>query len=94
MPYKDPEKRRTFHREYKRKYRTQGKINPLRGFKVYVCPSFPDFRLIARAHFNNGFLITNDVSVQAQVEAHREFGRRIFALVLDHTCLPKEDQDE
>jgi hypothetical protein len=93
MPYADPERRRQFQRDYKRKWReNQKKSSYSRGFRVYVCPSFPDFRLIARAHFNNGFLITNDAEVQAQVEAHREFGRRIFALVLDNTCIPKEDE--
>jgi hypothetical protein len=42
MPYADPERRRQFQRLYKRKLRkTQEKINPLRAFRVYVCPRFP-----------------------------------------------------
>src|SRR4030042_7045118 len=90
MPYADPEKRRLFQREYKRKWREkQKKISQFRGFKVYVCPKFPNFR-VARAHFDNGFLITNDPEVQVQVEAHREFGRRIFALAMELHFTPNE----
>ena len=92
MPYADPEKRRQFQREYKRAWRErQKKINPLRGFKIYVCPRFPYLR-VARDCFYNGFLVTNDPEVQAQVEAHREFGRFIFPLALDLNCTPREDE--
>jgi hypothetical protein len=40
------------------------------------------------------FLITNDPEVQSQVERHSEFGKFIFALVMDLTCTPAEDDDE
>jgi len=94
MPYSDPERRRQFHREYKRKWRkAQEKINPMRGFKVYVCPRFPNSRL-AGFYFENGFLITDDPEVQAHVEQHHEFGRFIFALVMDLTCTPTEEEDQ
>ena len=92
MPYADPEKRRQFQREYKRKWRkAQERINPLRGFRVYVCPRFPFFRL-ARVCFDNGFLITSDVAVQSQVEAHHEFGRFIFPIALDLSGPSIEDE--
>ena len=59
VPYADPEKRRQFQRQYKRKWRkTQKKINPFRGFKAYVCPRFPGLG-VGLAHFDGGFLITN-----------------------------------
>jgi len=94
MPYADPEKRRDFQRRYKKKWRAkQAKIHPLLGFKIYICPRFPFFRL-ARVCFDNGFLITSDVAVQAQVEAHHEFGKFIFPLAMDLTCTPTEDEDE
>jgi hypothetical protein len=91
MPYADVEKRRQFQREYKRRWRkAQEKINPLRAFRVYICPRFPFFRL-ARVSFDNGFLITRDVAVQAEVERHHEFSRFIFPLAMDLTCTPTED---
>lgn len=70
MPSKDVERRRQFQREYKRKWRkAQEKINPLRGFKIYVCPRFPHLR-VARACFDNGFIITNDPGIQFGIERH------------------------
>jgi hypothetical protein len=93
MPYADPEKRREFQRRYKKKWRDrQTKIHPLRGFKIYICPRFPFFRL-ARVCFDNYFLITNDLAVQAEVERHHEFGRFIFPLAIDLTCTPTEDEE-
>jgi len=83
MPYANVEKRRQFQREYKRKWRkAQTKIHPLQGFKIYICPRFPFFRL-GREQFNGGFLITDSAEVQAQVEAHHEFGKFIFPIALD-----------
>jgi hypothetical protein len=94
MPYADPEIRRQFQREYKRKWRArQAKIQPLLGFKIYICPRFPYFPL-ARVRFDNGFLITKEVGIQTEVERHREFGKFIFPLALDLTCTPMEDEDE
>jgi hypothetical protein len=88
MPYGDPERRRQFQREYKRKWRkAQEKINPLRFFKVYVCMRFPNLYLPGGA-FSNGFLITDDPQVQARVEAHDLFARSIFPLALDLSCRP------
>ena len=49
---------------------------------------------MARVCFDNGFLITNDPGIQAEVERHREFGKFIFPLSLDLTCTPTEDEDE
>lgn len=94
MPYADPEKRRQFQREYKRKWRkAQGKINLLRAFKIYLCVRIPDLRMPG-ASFRDSFLITSDPEVQARVERHREFGRSIFPLALDLNCIPKEDEEE
>jgi hypothetical protein len=92
MPYADPEKRRQFQREYKRKWRKkQEKINPLCAFKIYICPRFP-FLWMTREQFNGGFLITNKPETQAEVEAHRDFGKFIFPLAIDITCGPAEDE--
>lgn len=94
MPYADSERRRQFHREYKRKWRkAQGKINPLRAFKIYLCLRLPNLRMPG-ASFRDSFLITSDPKVQGRVERHREFGRSIFPLALDLTCIPKEDEEE
>ena len=94
MPYADPEKRRQFQREYKRqRRRAQEVVNPLLGFKIYICPRFP-FLWMTREQFNGGFLITNNPETQAEVEAHSEFARHIFPLLIDITCTPTEDEDE
>jgi hypothetical protein len=92
MPYANVEKRRQFQREYKRKWReAQTKIHPLQGFKIYICPRFP-FLWVGRVQFNSGFLITNSAEVQAQVVAHREFGKFIFPIALDLSGPSKEDE--
>jgi len=92
MPYADPERRRQFHREYKRRWRkAQEKINPIRGFKVYVCPRFPGLN-VGLANFDGGFLITNRPDVQAQVERHPEYGRCIFSVALDLSGSLTEDE--
>ncbi len=91
MPYKDPEKRRQFQREYKRRQRQAfKKIKPFLGFRAYVCPRFPGLG-VGLAHFDGGFLITNRPAVQAQVERHPEFGVHIFRLALDFTDLMEEE---
>ncbi len=84
MPYADVERRRKFQREYKRKWRArQGKINPLLGFKIYVCPRFPRLPVGLGHFFDGGFLITNREDVQRIVEAHPEFARHIFPVAVD-----------
>jgi len=93
MPYKDPEKRRQFQREYKPKLRkAQEKINPLRAFRVYICPRFPYLRL-GREQFRDGFLITDDPEVQAEVKRHEAFGKFIFPIALDLTYTPTDDEE-
>jgi hypothetical protein len=92
MPYADVEKRRQFHREYKRKWRAkQVKIQPLHGFKAYLCVRFPTLN-VAGTSFFNCFLVTDDPKVQAQVEAHDLFAKHIFPLALDFTSTPTEDE--
>jgi hypothetical protein len=94
MPYADPERRRQFHREYKRRWRkARAKIHPLLGFKIYICPRFPHL-WVGRDQFRDSFLITDNREVQAQVEAHREFGKAIFPLAMDLTCTLREEEDE
>jgi hypothetical protein len=93
MPYTDVERRRRFQREYKRKCRArQAKIQPLLGFKIYLCMRFPGLHIPGATSFFNGFLITDDPEVQAKVEAHDLFAQHIFPLALDLTCTPKEDE--
>jgi hypothetical protein len=92
VPYADPERRRQFQREYKRKRRKeQEKINPLRGFKIYICLRFA-YIWVGREQFNGGFLITNNPETQTKVEAHSYFAKFIFPLALDLTCGPAKDE--
>jgi hypothetical protein len=94
VPYADPEKRRQFQRQYKRKWRKlQERINPLLAFRVYICPRFP-FLWVGREQFYGGFLVTDNAVVQAEVETHPDFGKSIFRLVIDITCTPTADEDE
>jgi hypothetical protein len=93
MPYADPEKRRQFQRQYKRRWRArQARIHPLLGFKIYLCLRFPGLHIPGATSFINGFLITDDPEVQAKVEAHELFAKAIFPLALDLTCTPTEDE--
>jgi hypothetical protein len=92
VPYADPERRRQFHKEYKRRWRkAQEKIDPLRSVKIFVCTRFPTLH-VAGTSFFNCFLITDDPKVQAEVEAHDLFGKAIFPLALDLSCTRKEDE--
>lgn len=91
MPFKDAEARRAYQRQYKRRQRQiQRKIKPFLGFRAYVCPRFPGLG-VGLANFQGGFLITNRIDVQRQVERHPEFGVHIFRLALDFTDLMEEE---
>jgi hypothetical protein len=92
MPYADVEKRRAFHRRYKREWRKrQAGRQRLLGYKIFLCMRYPNFH-IAGTSFYNSFLITDDPEVQADVVAHELFGKDIFALAIDFTCAPTEDE--
>ena len=94
MPYKDVERRRQFQKEYKRKWRKKQEIiNPLLGFKIYICPRFP-FLWAGKGQFNCGFLITDDPEIQSQVERHSEFARHIFPLALDLSGPVRDEEGE
>ena len=83
MPYANVERRRQFQREYKAKWRkSQEKINPLIGFKIYLCTRFPTLH-IAGTSFFNSFLITNNAEIQVQVEGHDLFAKDIFPLAIN-----------
>ena len=80
MPYKDLEKRRVYQREYKRRLRARQRLarrsqTPVR--KAYICLRFPEPRLPGMA-FQDGWLVTDDLEVQASIEQHLEYGRHIF----------------
>jgi hypothetical protein len=49
---------------------------------------------VGREQFRDGFLITDDRTVQAAVERHDAFGKFIFPISLDLTCTPAEDEEE
>jgi hypothetical protein len=91
VPYKDPEKRRQFQKEYKRKWRAaQAKNHPFKGVKVYLCARFPSLN-VGLASFDGGFLITGRRDVQLQVERHPEFGRFIIPLAVDLTPIHEDE---
>jgi hypothetical protein len=95
VPYKDPERRRQFQKEYKRQQRrkAQEAVNPLLGFKIYVCPRFP-FLWVGREQFVNGLLVTNNPQTQAEVAVHSYFAKHIIPVLVDTDCIPTETEGE
>jgi len=95
-PYKDPARRRQCQRESKARWRKkQVKIRPLLETKVYLCLQYPYVRVIGNSRYFEPFLITSDADLQAQIEAHHEFGVHIFPLALDLDLVgPIMDDDE
>ena len=85
MPYKDPEKRRIFQREYQRRRRAkEGLTNPCRPImsKAYVCFKVPQLRLPGIA-FKFGFFVTDQPDVQAIIEGDPLYGKDIFSWLLE-----------
>jgi hypothetical protein len=79
MPYKDPERRREYHRQYKRRQR-EGLSNPGKTLiKCYLCLDFPDVVLGGGLAFKNGFYLTNNPEYQAIIERHEYYGRHIWS---------------
>lgn len=85
MPYKDPEKRRIFQREYQRRRRAKAKLSngcrPLMN-KAYVCFKAPQLQLLGIA-FKFGFFVTDQPDVQAMIERNPMYGKEIFSWVLE-----------
>ena len=95
MPYANVERRRQFQREYKRKMRIAlGKNSPLKEFQIYLCQRYPNMHIPGGGWFHEGFLITDDPAVQAQVQRHDLFGRDIFPLAIDLSVTPIRGDDE
>lgn len=95
MPYADPERRRQFQREYKRKIRIAlGKNSPLKEFRIYLCQKYPNMHIPGGGCFYQGFLITDDPTVQARVQGHELFGKDIFPLALDLSVNSKREDEE
>ena len=85
MPYKDPEKRRIFQREYQRRRRAKaGLTNPCRPIttKAYVCFKAPQLRLPGVA-FKFGIFVTDQPNEQAMIEQDTLYGKEIFSWSLE-----------
>ena len=81
MPYKDPEGRRRYDREYKRCLRAQRGLTsrgqtPVR--KAYICRKAPHLRLPGMV-FQDGWLISDNPEEQAMIEQHPSYGGRSLA---------------
>lgn len=97
MPYKDPEERRTYQREYKRRQRAAARranpkcqtwSNPGRARqtgkrKAYICPKVPNYRIAGIGAFKNGFFITELLEEQQRIESDPLYGEEIFSWVLE-----------
>jgi hypothetical protein len=85
LPYKDPEKRRIFQRDYQRRRRAKaGLTNPCQTLttKAYVCLKVPQLRLPGIA-FKFGFFVTDQPDEQAMIEQDPLYGKDIFSWKLD-----------
>jgi hypothetical protein len=93
VPYADVERRRRFHREYKRRLRqAKGKLSPLLSFMVFISMRYPNLSLGGGAYFRDGFMVTDDLESQKAVRSHPEFLKTIFPLAIDIGVTPiKED---
>ena len=85
MPYKDPEERRRYDREYKRRLRGQKSVTnsgqaPVR--KAYICFKFPELKLPG-IPFHNGWFVTDNPEEQARIEQKPLYGIEIFSWRLD-----------
>jgi len=81
VPYKDPETRRRYDREYKRRLRAQqGLIKPGQtpGRKAYICLKFPHLRLSGLV-FRDGWFVTDNPEQQARIEQDQAYGKQIFS---------------
>lgn len=85
MPYKDPEKRRIFQREYQRRRRAKAKLTNHCGpvmSKAYICFKAPQLRLPGIA-FKFGFYVTDQPDDQAMIERDPMYGKDIFSWILE-----------
>ena len=82
MPYADPEKRREFDRERKRRQRAEAGVstrNPAQMVKGYICLQVPQLRLPGGISFRHGFFVTADPKQQAMIEGDPAYGTDIFS---------------
>jgi hypothetical protein len=86
MPYKDPERRRQFDREYKRNMRQKTALSSpscqSQIRKAYLCIQVPHLRLPG-AIFKGGLFVTDDPRIQAEIEADSAYGTHIFSWILE-----------
>ena len=75
MPYKDPDKRAAYMREYK------GRGKPENPCKCYLILSKHDEMMLYNQgiNFRNGFCFTNSPELQARLESHKGYGKFIFS---------------
>jgi len=80
VPYKDPEARRQYDRDYKKRCRAQEAINKatLTPRKAYLWFQRPHQRWAGIA-FVDGWFITADPEKQATIEANELYGKEIFS---------------
>ena len=91
MPYKDPEKRRTYQREYKRRQRgncqtlSNPRLTPSKTVKrkVYICQKLPSYRLNGLIQFKNGLFVTDQPEEQKRIESDLLYGEEIFSWSVD-----------
>jgi hypothetical protein len=84
MPHKDPDKRREYQKNYKRRQRARDRLyNPgqSEGVKAYVCWKIPNYRLPGIV-FKNCLFVTADPEEQASIEADELYKIDIFELRL------------
>jgi hypothetical protein len=84
MPYKNPEARRAYDREYKRNLRADLRSRqPMKPkARVYICFRNPHLRLPGGVQFRDGLYVTSDPKAQDVIEQGPDFGRNILRLAV------------
>jgi len=93
MPYADPEAKRRYMKDYRKKYKAQqarAQAPPI--LKIYFCPRFPGLS-IGPIRFSEGFLVTADPETQATIENLVDYGRYICSWVANPDPDPDSRQD-
>lgn len=81
MPYKDPARRREYHRNYKRKLR--GLTTPGQP-KCYISESYISIQAAGGIIVEfNGLYITSNPRKQAAIEASSRYGTDIFSYPME-----------
>jgi hypothetical protein len=77
MPYKNPEDRRAYQRQYKRQQKALRAARAQVVNKAYLCVRYPNLK-IGSIQFRDCFFITNSWEQQQAIEGYELWGTHII----------------